>query len=805
MKNYLAFLLFLLSFSLSMAQEAQIIGSITDSNDNPVDFANVILNNATDSSFVKVEYSDQDGKFSFQGVEKGAYWVTIKFLSFEDFDSETFSFDGENNLDLELMKLKPAGLELDEVTITAKRPLLEMKPDKVIMNVAGSITASGEDGLSLLRKSPGVVVDNNENIMMLGKSGVQIYIDGKPSPLSGSDLAMYLKTLSADQIDAIEIITNPSAKYDAEGSAGIINIKLIRDKNLGANGSLNGTLTQGELLSTNLSFNGNYRTKDWYLYTNLGIYKGRNYNTNDFERRQSGYLFDQENKGEGYWEGVNAKIGVDHFIDNKNTIGIQFNISPSKGFWGNEGYTAISPLNESVESYLISKAGSDWESKDWNGNINYKYDDGQNRSFNIDLDHGQYMNKNFEDQPNYYLASDSITQIAERIFYTESPTDIDISTVKLDYDQTLLGGKLGVGLKYARVGTDNTFNLNNVIDGTPILDIEQSNDFAYTEKVSAAYLNFNKPFGALGVQLGLRMEHTDSKGELTAMIDSNDELVERSYTDFFPNLGLSYQLNDKNSFNFSYSRRLNRPSYQDLNPFRSRIDELTYEQGNPFLNPEYSNNFQLSHSWNYKINTSLSYTHTTDLITRIVDQVGNDATQISWLNLDNQKSYSINVSSPIPIKSWWNSYTSVTGVRTINKARFDESKVIDLTVNTFNIYSQHTFVMPSDFSFELSGWYSSPSVWGGNIKMGSMYSIDAGVQKSITDRLDLKVSVSDIFKTNKWTGESYLGGLEMLASGGWDSRRLRVNVKYRFGNDQLKSRKRKTGLESEKNRIKKDN
>jgi len=805
MKNYLSYLLFTLFFNSINAQNSSISSTIHDASDAPVDFANVILIDARDSSFIKVEYSNQEGQFEFDQIESGSYWITVKFLSFEDFNSEVFRVDGENSLSLETMKLKPSGLEIDEVTITAKRPLLEMKPDKVVMNVAGSINASGEDGLSLLRKSPGVVVDNNEEILMLGKSGVQVYIDGRPSPLSGTDLAMYLKTLSADQIDAIEIITNPSAKYDAEGSAGIINIKLLRDKNLGANGSLNGTLTKGELLSSNVSFNGNFRSKKWYIYTNLGIYKGRNFNTNAFERKQSGYFFDQQNRGEGYWEGINTKIGVDHFIDKKNTIGAQFNLSPSRGFWGNSGYTAISPLSEPVESYLISEAANDWESKDWNGNINYKYDDGQNRSLNIDFDHGQYMNKNYEEQPNYYLDSDSITQIAERIFYTESPTDINISTAKVDYDQNLVGGKLGIGLKYAHVTTDNTFNLNNVIAGVPILDIEQSNDFKYTEKVTAAYVNFNKPFGALGVQLGLRMENTQSKGDLTAMMEGNNEIVERSYTDLFPNLALSYQLNDKNSFNLSYSRRLNRPSYQDLNPFRSRIDELTYEQGNPFLNPEYSNNFQLTHSWNYRINTSLSYTRTTDLITRIVDQVGDDATKITWLNLEDQKSYSINVSSPMPIKPWWNSYTSITGVRTTNKAVFEDSKVIDLTVNTFNIYSQHTFNLPSDFSFEVSGWYSSPSVWGGNIKMGSMYSIDAGVKKSITDQLDVKVSLSDIFKSNQWSGESYLGGLEMLASGGWDSRRLRVNMKYRFGNDQLKSRKRETGLESEKNRIKKDN
>ncbi len=259
----------------------------------------------------------------------------------------------------------------------------------------------------------------------------------------------------------------------------------------------------------------------------------------------------------------------------------------------------------------------------------------------------------------------------------------------------------------------------------------------------------------------------------------------------------------KNNFQLNYSRRLNRPSYKDMNPFRSRLDELPFEQGNPFLNPEYTNNFQLSHSWNYKLNTTIGYSHTKDLITRVTDTTEVKSAYITWLNLADQYAFSLNLSAPIPIKDWWNTYTSVTAVRTHNSADFGEGKLVNLTVTTFNVYSQQSFNLPNGVSFEVSGWYNSPSIWGGTFRMDEMWSISAGVQKKfIDDKLTVKLGVDDIFKSQTFSGTSDYGVLFLDIDGSEDSRRFKLNMTYNFGNRQVKSRKRSTGLEDESSRIK---
>jgi hypothetical protein len=239
------------------------------------------------------------------------------------------------------------------------------------------------------------------------------------------------------------------------------------------------------------------------------------------------------------------------------------------------------------------------------------------------------------------------------------------------------------------------------------------------------------------------------------------------------------------------------------------LDELTFEKGNPFLSPQYTNNFQLNHTFNSIYNTSLSYSRTTDLITRIVDIDTRDtsATFITWKNLAEQNNLSLTFSAPVQIAKWWNAYINLSGYRTHNQADFGDGKIVNLKAVSFNGYAQHTFTLPHNLALEVSGWYNSPSVWGGTFKMDAMWSMDAGLQKKLLQgKGSLKVSVSDIFKTNTWSGISRFGALDMNINGGWDSRRLRVNFTYLIGNDQVKAaRRRTTGLEDEKGRVKEEN
>lgn len=805
MKN-LCFVLLINLFTLNLIYaQSGLKGEVHDVT-GPLEFVTVVLYNSKDSSMVKVEYTDVEGRYHFNNINEGSYWIGASFVGLPDIRSDNVKVGLDDQVQIPTILFQDTSNELAEVTVTAQKPLLELKTDKIIMNVAGSINASGDDALTLLRKSPGVVVDNNENILMSGKSGVLIYIDDKPSPLSGTDLAAYLKTLTADQIESIEIITNPSARYDAQGSAGIINIKLLKDKSVGSNGSISTNLSQGEFSRYGLNFSGNHRTTKWNTHFNLGAWQGQNFNINNIYRQQSGLIFDQATRGEGDWTNYSTKFGVDHFINNQHTVGFIVNYSPgNNGIWSTDSATEISSFgNQVVDSLLVSESNDNWTSSNWSANLNYVFSGRDGTKLNLDIDRAKYISRSNQFQPNFYITTEGDVVLSERIFYTEAPKEIDLATAKIDFEKEALHGQLGFGFKYSSVLTDNGFSFFNVINNQNLLDINQSNDFLYDENVAAAYATYSRNISdQISIQAGLRVEHTNSEGQLMAMVESENENVKRKYTDFFPNIGLSYQLDEKNRFNASYSRRLNRPSYEDLNPFSNRLDELTFEQGNPFLNPEYSDNYQISHSWNYRINTTISYTHTQDQITRLIDKADEKSSFITWYNLANQKTYAINISSPTPITQWWNSYTSLTANYTKNNADFDDERSIDLSAKSFNLYSQHTFNLPSKISLEFSGWYTAPSIWGGNIRMKEMYSFDLGVQRSfLDDQLNVKIAVGDIFNTNEWRGQSAFGDLNMTVSGRGDNQRVKLNVVYKFGNNQIKNRQRETGLESEASRIK---
>lgn len=802
MKRPIVLLAVLCLYSSISLFAQSISGTVLDANAEPVSFANIALYSAADSSLVKVELSDDQGIFKINQLQPAKYWVAISYVGLPSYTSEVF--DLQQDYDLGTLSLEASNVELEEVTVVAQRPLLEVKPDKMVFNVEGSINASGNDALQLLRKAPGVIVDNNDRITMLGKSGVQIYIDGKPSPLTGEELASYLKTLQASDIDNIEIITNPSAKYDAQGSGGIINIKMKKDKRHGTNASVNMSYSQGEAHRYNGGITTNFRSKKINLFGNYSYYDGANINFNDIYREQNSLFFDQHTDSGGGWNGHNFKAGADYFIDKKHTIGVMVNGNVGKDDWSNTTMTDIGMLvDNKIDSILVAENHSEGESSNLNFNLNYQFDNGEETTVNIDLDHGRYRNDAMAFQPNTYKDASGTEILSIRNFRNNTPTDIDIYTAKIDVEQPFLKGKLGYGAKVALVETDNTFDFFNALPTGDVLDINRSNTFTYSENVNAAYLNFNRQFEKIGIQAGVRAEQTNSEGDLTSFVSINDNNVKRNYLDFFPSAGLTYQLNPKNSFQLTYSRRVNRPSYQDLNPFEDKLDELTFERGNPFLNPEYTQSFQLTHTYNYFLNTSISYSHTTDLISRITDIVGTNATTITWLNLADQRNYSINVSGSIPVTKWWNSYTNITGYYIDNRADFADGKTINISQPAMNIYSQHTFNLPWDLSFELSGWFNTASIWEGNFEARPQGSMDVGLGKKILDgKGNLRISFSDVLNTNNWDVRSTFGGLFIRAAGGWDSQRVSVNFSYSFGNNQVKSRRRNTGLEDEKNRIK---
>lgn len=810
-KNLNALILWVLALLLGGGQvyaqntTALIRGRVLDNKNQALEYANVLLYKATDSTVVKLEYTQADGFFQIIHVEPGQYRIAVSFVGLPNYLSNVYEVKAGQELNIPDIKLQEAAAELQGVTIKAQKPILEIKPDKTVFNVEGSITAAGSNAFDLLRKSPGVVIDNNDNITMLGRAGIRIYIDGRPSPMQGSDLAQFLRNLQSNEIEAIELITNPSAKYDAQGNAGIINIRLKKDKKLGANGNVNLGYSVGQRAWYNGGLSANYRNKKTNLF---GSY---NYSDNIFlnymtmDRNQLGARFNQSSNQGTAVQNHNFKVGADWFLNKQSTLGVL-----ASGFLGENtdfgnGRTEIGRVGQNtLDSVLIAQSDNTGNRNNLNFNLNYRFDNGKGKSLNLDADHGLFRNTAKEFQPNSYYDAEEKVKLSERIFANSTPTNIDISTFKADFENKLWGGQLGAGLKFSYVRTNNIFDFFNVLDNVPVLNTDLSNQFIYTENVNAAYVSYTRQLKKWGFNAGLRVEQTNSEGDLQAYKPVNDNNVKRHYLDFFPSAGLTYNVNPKNTFALNYSRRINRPSYQDLNPFQNRLDELTYEQGNPFLKPEYAHNLQLRHTFNYKFNTTLSYSHTQDQITRFLDTAGTSANYITWLNLSNQYAYSLAFSAPIQIRKWWNSFTNMTGSHIRNQADFGEGKVVALNVSTFNIYSQQTFTLPKGWTAEVSGWYNSPSIWGGTFKMNAMWSMDMGIQKKILkDKGNVKLGVSDIFRSNRWTGVSRFGALNLDIAGGWDSRRLKLNFTYNLGSSEVKAaRRRTTGLEDEQRRVK---
>jgi iron complex outermembrane receptor protein len=796
----------LIALSQANAQSGTLVsGYVKDNNAKSLSAVNVSLLKAKDSSLLKSEISDASGHFEIIAKNPGNYLLSYTNIGFQTTYSQQFEIKPGHPVEMETVQLKPAIKTLEGVTVVSKKPMIEIKADKTVFNVENSINATGSNALELLQKSPGVQVDNNDNISMRGKNGTKIYIDGKMLQLDAKNLAEYLKSINSNDIESIEMITNPSAKYDASGNAGIINIKLKKNKKFGTNGSANAGLVQGITPKGNAGLNLNYRDKKINIFSNINGNLGRYENPLDLHRLQKDTIYDQHGINASNNKSINGKVGADLFINSKNTIGVMANINYSDQQWGASNYTDIyyNPTGDFVKK-LVASNNVPGTRTNANYNVNYRYADTSGKEINFDADYGTFRGTGSSYQPNnYYDANGNLLYAI--INKNNTPINIDIYTAKLDAEQKAWKGKLGYGGKFSYVTTNNTFDFFNVINGNTIKVLGKSNSFWYKENVNAAYVNYQRQFNTKwSVQTGVRMEQTNSHGILIRAdgVRQSDDDVQRSYLDFFPSAALSWNVNKNNTFNLTYSRRIDRPTYQDLNPFENKLDELTYEKGNAFLKPQYTDNIELTHILKSMISTSVGYSHVRDYATQITDTAGN-ATYVQQQNLATQQIISVNISSPLPIKKWWNGYVNVWYNYQLFNGEYG-NKQVSTTLPTYGAYMQQTFNLGKDYSAEVSGWFNGPGLWAATWQTSSQGSLDIGFQKLLMKKkATLKISATDIFHTAPWSAHSNFGGLVLNAHGGWESQTLRVNFTYRFGSNQIKSaRQRQTGLESESKRIK---
>ena len=798
-KLILATILF--CFNAVSAQEQSLTGAIKLKKDSDLANISVMLFQSEKDILQKTAITNKEGIFSFSNIPDGNYYLLINAFGYEEYKSERF-LKNSTSLTITAIVLKEKTNELSEVVVQTKKPIVQVLADKTVFNVQNTLNATGITGFELLRKAPGIIIDNNDNIIVEGKTGVLIYIDGKQSYLTGNELINFLKTLQSNDIDSIEIITQPSSKYDAAGNAGILNIKLKKNKKFGTNGSASSGVNIGKYETSINSLSLNSRDKKSNIYGNYSNRFGNTYDFINIYREQSNTIFDSKSDTKNTTNANNVKLGYDYYANSKNTFGLIVSGNFNNSFNHSDTRTPIRPINSPInDSILVAKNIGQDKSYNLYSNLNYKYEDSTGVNLNMDIDYGKYHSDKENYQPNTYFENDETTVLNENNSFQNTPVTIDIATFKTDYERNFWKGKLSLGGKTSFVKTDNTLDFFGVVGNVQTLNLNRSNQFIYKENVNAGYLNYNRTYKKFNFQIGIRVENTASDGELIALIPTNNEQVKRNYTDWFPSGGITYNRNDKNTFALIYSRRIERPNYQSLNPFEYQIDELSFSRGNPFLKPQYADNFKLSHTYNYTLNTSISFTRVTDYFAQVIEASGPSKSFLTSRNVANEEVINFGVSYPFEVKKWWNVFLSINAFQSKYIATNDA--FLSIKQQTLSLYGQNNFNLPKGIMMEISGWYSSPSIWGGTFRTKSIGSLDIAFQKQfLNKKLTARLAFSDILYTSPWDGETQYDLVKITGDGGNDSRQVRFNLSYNFGSDSVKqSRERETGLEAEKNRI----
>lgn len=795
-------LILVLSTAAVFARAQSIKGFVKDESGAPVAGATITL--LKDSSLVKLAITKSDGQYNFPGVKAGDYKVKATFLGYKPLTSEKFSLTSSDILIPVLTLVKLSGT-LKEVVVIAQKPIVEVKADKMILNVEGTINASGSNALELLRKSPGVLLDKDENISLAGKNGVQVYIDGRTSPLTGQDLAIYLKSLQSTQIEAIELITNPSAKYDAAGNAGIINIRLVRNKSLGANGSVNAGWNFGLTSKYNTGGALNYRNKSLNIFSNYSYSYSPNEQHLLIERKLSDSLFNQQGTINDLRRSHNFKMGADYFINKKSTIGLMVNGILADPRSNAASTTFISNVKAgAVDRLLLGSNDNNMKRHNANTNVNYSFTDPKGTSLVINADRGSYDFDGDQFQSNHFYDPSGQIKRNSRVYDILSPSSININSVKADYEQNLWKGKLGLGAKSAGIKTDNVFQRYDVIGLIEDLDKGRSNHFTYKENINAAYANYNRKYKQFSIQAGLRVENTVTNGVSNGQKQEGSNYVplttsfERSYTDLFPSAAITFNKDPKKVWSLSYSRRIDRPAYKDLNPFEFKLDEYTSMRGNTDLRPQYTSSLGISHTYKYKLNMSLNFSRVRDMFTDIIDTTETSKAYVGKKNLASQNLVNLSMSYPMQIKSF-SLFTSINSNYSRYRADFGTGRELELDAFGFNLFAQSSLKFAKTWTAELSGFYNAPTIYQGSFRTKSIYNVDAGLSSSVLKgKATVRASFSDIFYSQKFQARSEFAGQMMNINFRGESRQLKLAFNYRFGNNGVKpARQRTTGADDE--------
>jgi hypothetical protein len=817
MKKLILFVSFLLLICLSLFAQtpsgAIIRGKITDGgNQKILDAATVSLYREGDSSLIKTNLTDKEGNYEFENLLPGRYFVVATSIGHLSTSGPAISLAKGQALTIPPLTLTGEVRTLKGVTIAYKKPFIERKIDRTIINVDASITNAGTTALEVLEKSPGVSVDKDGNISLKGKQGVMVMMDGRPSYLSGQELANLLKNMPSSSIDQIEIMTNPSAKYDAAGNSGIINIKTKKNKMHGMNGSVSATVLQSKYTKTTNSLNLNYRTgkvnlfgnysyTSWQTYQNQRIVRNfRNANTKLIET-----IFDQDNVTKNAWQEHSVKLGMDFYASKKTTLGVVFSgfANPSHKHGVNTNH--LNNGSGHTDSIVVADNTEKGKSNNFSTNFNIRHSfDSSGKEFTVDLDYLNYNQNSSQYLVNNYYYPDYSEEKPASELMGNLPSKINIYSAKTDWTFPLKHtAKIETGLKASYVTTDNDALYQNNTPGGYVTDEGKTNHFIYKENINAAYVNFSREVKKWGFQAGLRAENTHATGHQIGNASHPDSAFTKDYINLFPTAYISYAANANNTFSLNYGRRIDRPDYEDLNPFYYFLDEYTYQVGNTLLQPQFSDNFELSHIYKGFLSTTLNFSETYHVFAPVLKQITSERKTFQTKeNLASKTNLGLAVSANFPVTSIWNTdlYSNVN--YNSYKGQLDGGE-LDIDATTFMANMNNQFRLKKGWSAELSGFYRSRGIES-QIVINEMWRLDGGVQKQLLkNKASLKFSVRDIFNTQLFSGTVNYQDIDVYIRNYRDSRTFSLTFSYRFGKPLKNQRQRKTGGASdEQSRVK---
>ena len=798
--------LFLMGMSHVVVAQDQstLLGQVKEANGNGLPYANIALIKADNGDLITGAVSDENGKFTISTSASGKAKLSISSIGFLTLESEEIDLKPGFQKNFGSLEIKEELSSLDEVTVQSSRPDVIIEADRTIVNIEGTVLAEGNTALDVIGRSPGVYVDADGNINLNGRSGVIVLLDDRQTYMSAEDLANFLRAMPADNIKSIEVINNPPAKFDAEGAAGVLNIKLKKNTYNGTNGNIQAGNQYNGLWAPFGGATVNIKRGKWTTNASLNYNEWSRFNDLDIFRRfqlENGLSeFDQSARLKLIRKNIFFSGVADYQINDKHSVGINLQASDQNGTEDGNSLTNISNPGSTDINFL--EAINDSESG--NGrlftNLHYVGNlDTLGTKISADVDYTIMEATSLGLLSNQYWINDDIADLSRDRILTENEMDYSILTAKADFTKPFGKGKtLETGVKGSWVKSDNILDLQRSEEEEPYRPDPNSNHFIYNENVLAAYASYKSPISKkLDFQLGLRAEYADIKGNSV----TSNQVNTQEYLDLFPSFYLSHKVSDKYSINYNANRRITRPYYRLLNPFVFYIDPLTTEEGNPDLKPQYANNFEMSHVIKGTYQFTLGYSRTTDAFGQVMIQ--DEETRKSTIrmeNYDKEENFSLRMMLPVDIAKWWNSSNMIHLYNNKYQSLIG-TEMLDVSQFSYMLRSQHNLTLPKGFKIEMVGMYLSPFV-DGQIKIESLAWMDAGVTKSFKDdKLTLTVNGTDLFRTQKFRGNISFDKINTDIRQYNNNQGIRVTLRWKFSQGENFKVSERSGSIEERDRL----